>query len=98
MRVTHYKKGDMLDEISVAGEDLVRLEVGYISGDLFDMGDCYWCPLIHSIRPGSGGLAAYLAELRKMDRPVKFVNIINVLLRIRLEAEGFECIEMDPTP
>lgn len=89
------RAGDRIDAMTTAGQDMLVATLGDVRADLFDQGDCFWCPIIVSDAPGTGGLPPMLDGLRSLGKPVKFVNVINARLRERLTKEGFEIIDAD---
>lgn len=97
MKVRHFETGEEVDPISTAGEPFDQYEQDGIRAGVFTTPDAYYIPTLESAAPGSGRLGAFLQTLREMltDRPIRFVNVINERLRVRLVREGFEIVDSE---
>lgn len=97
MNKRHFEEGDVVDAISTAGEAFDEYEQDGIRASVFTHPFFYVIPMLSSDAPGSGKLGAFLAALRGelTDRPIRFANVINGPLKVRLIAEGFDVIPDD---
>lgn len=90
MNKVYYKKGDIIDQISIAGEDFYALEGYGIKADIFDKDDGYHIPLINS--NGKGNFIRFILELKQelKGKPIIFETVINGKLRKVLRRYGFK--------
>ena len=77
--IKKYKKGDEINPISVAGQDLEIWSLYGINAQVFEDEKEIKIPLIDSDSPGTGMIDDFLTELKQKakDKNVVFVNVIN---------------------
>lgn len=89
MKRTDYKKGDVVDAISIAGEDFYTLEAYSIKADIFDKDNGCHIPLINS--DGNGNFFKFMNDLKNElnGKPIIFECVINPKLQRVLKRFGF---------
>lgn len=94
MTITEYKNGLRVAGIYPQGVPRALSKIarqGDIMADLFDYGDYYVVPNVHSDEPGSGKFLEFLTDLKEsVEKPVVFALVTNQRLFKYLEAAGID--------
>ena len=90
MEKKFYKKGDKIDMMSYAGEDMWRYEAYGVWGDVFIRGNKAIIPVVFSENQGQGNFKKWLDEIEKEFKVVQFNTIINADLARYLLKRGYK--------
>ena len=90
MKIKHYKKGERIDAMSVAGEDMIVCGEFGIKADLFKISGGYQIPVIESSNIGSGKCLEFLNNIKKEFGDIWFCSIVNERFRRFLIKNDFK--------
>ena len=90
MRKTFFKKGEKVDMISLAGEDMWRYENYGVWADVFIEKDKAIIPVIYSEKQGEGNFKKWLDEMEKEFKKIEFRSVINPRLAKYLIKRGYK--------
>jgi hypothetical protein len=89
MNRTFYKKGQKIDALSLAGENMWIYEAYGVKGDVFIHDKNAYIPLVNSEHQGQGNFKKWLDEIEKEFKKVQFNTVINPDLRAYLIKRGY---------
>jgi hypothetical protein len=75
MNIKKYKKGEKINFMCFAGEDMIICENYGISANMYEYKGGYVIPLIESISIGSGKCLIFLREIEKEFGKIIFTNV-----------------------
>ena len=90
MTKQYFKKGERIDALTFAGQDMQRWMMFGISADVFEFENEIQIPLINSEMPGSGNLDMFLDGLKEQagSKKIVFNTVINQGLAKHLKTKG----------
>lgn len=90
MKRTFFKKGDRVDFLSIAGNDMWRYEAYGVRADVFIKGSRAIIPLVQSEHQGKGNFKKWLDEIEKEFKEIQFNTVINPILARYLVKRGYK--------
>ena len=90
MQKTFYKKGEKVDAMSVAGEDMWVYSCYGVKADVFKEGNKAVIPVVISKNQGEGNFKKWLDEMEKEFEKIEFSTIVNVDLATYLAKRGYK--------
>ena len=90
MKRTFFQKGERIDALSIAGEDMWQYEAYEVLADVYIKGSRAEIPVVKSSNPDKGNFKKWLDEMEKEFKKIQFNTVISPILAKYLTKRGYK--------